>query len=489
MDQHNSSDADREPKRRVIRIGSQRNPQSGEEVAETPVVPEVMAVESAPQASADPPEELSSPASPPDRMTPVSVFPPPRVQRISDELQREIEEALAGSSLDELLAGKGGHVSRGPEPEFDSRYRAMVTKIHRDNVFVALPAHYEGVVPLRSFAKTPNLGDVVDVIVSRAEPEDGLYPLRLAGAAVDVGDWSDLTEGAVIEVRVAGHNAGGLECEVNQIRGFIPISQVSLYRVEDLAQFVGERLMCVVTEVNPSRGNLVLSRRAVLERERAEARQGLLDSLQPGQVREGVVRSVRDFGAFVDLGGVDGLIHVSKLSWDRIGHPQEVVEEGQRVKVKVEKVDPVTGRISLSYRDLMEQPWAKALEKYPVNSVVTGTVTRLTDFGAFVRLDAGIEGLVHISELAHHRVSRVSSVVQSGQVVQVKVLSIDPDEQRMSLSIKAATSAKAAPALVEDTEPVEEESEAAPGTRYVSTANLKGGINRRTGGDRFGLKW
>ena len=155
-----------------------------------------------------------------------------------------------------------------------------------------------------------------------------------------MGDWSEVSEGMIVEARVTGHNKGGLECEVNRLRGFIPASQISLYRVEDLAQFVGQKFACVITEANPDKGNLVLSRRAVLEREKAEAKTKLLAELEVGQVREGIVRSLQEFGAFVDLGGVDGLIHISQLSWDRIRHASEVLELGQKVKVKIQKIDP-----------------------------------------------------------------------------------------------------------------------------------------------------
>ncbi|HEY6564018.1 MAG TPA: S1 RNA-binding domain-containing protein, partial [Pirellulaceae bacterium] len=416
-------------------------------------------------------------------------FPPPRVQRVSEELQREIDEALGGASLDDLFKGKSSAVSRGPEPELDKRYRGIVFKIHRDDVFVSLPANYEGVVPFRQFIKEPAVGDAIEVIVASTQAEEGLYPLRLAGASVEVGDWSDLAEGMVVEAKVVGHNAGGLECEVNRLRAFIPVSQVSVFRVEKLDEFVGEKFPCLVTEANPMRQNLVLSRRAILEREREESRQETLQGMEIGQIREGIIRSVRDFGAFVDLGGIDGLIHVSKLSWDRIQHANEVVQEGQKVKVRVEKIDPITGKISLSYRDLVEQPWDKAESEFPVDSVVTGTVTRTMDFGAFVKLAAGIEGLIHISELAHHRVSRVTSVVQVGQEVQVKVLSIDPESQRMSLSLKAAMTPKAkegSPAEPEDEAPAEPTPTA---QRPGPAQPLKGGMDRRTGGESLGLKW
>jgi small subunit ribosomal protein S1 len=297
-----------------------------------------------------------------------------------------------------------------------------------------------------------------------------------------------VAEGMVVEAHVRGHNKGGLECEVNRLRGFIPASQISLYRVENLAQFVDQKLPCVVTEVNPEKRNLVLSHRAVLEREHAEAKQALMASLEVGQTREGTVRSLQNFGAFVDLGGVDGLIHVSQLSWDRIKHAGEVLEVGQKVKVTIQKIDPQTGKIGLGFRDLSENPWETAPRDYPPRTPVRGRVTRITDFGAFVRLGPGVEGLVHISELSHKRVFRVADVVSEGQEVEVMVLSVDPEAQRISLSLKAL---EAKPAATDkessDVEPAEPE--APPPKSKKRQTPLRGGIGGPPTGERFGLRW
>ena len=414
-------------------------------------------------------------------------FPPPRIQRLSDDLQKEIDEALAGVSLDALMSGDASGPDRGPEPKIDERYRAAVVKIHREDIFFSLPGLYEGMASMRQFDEPPQVGEAMEVIVRRFNPEEGLYELTVPGKSVSVADWSDIEEGTIVEALVTGHNTGGLECEVNKIRAFIPISQVSLYRVEDLEQFKGEKFACVVTEANPERRNLVLSRRAALEREREATREKLLASLHVGKELEGVVRNIRDFGAFVDLGGVDGLVHISKLSWDRVNHPSDVLEEGQRIKVKIEKIDETTGKIGLSYRDTLEQPWQNAEQSFPIGAIVDGKVSKIMDFGAFVRLAAGIEGLVHVSELAHHRVSRVDSIVQQGQEVQVKVLSIDPENQRISLSIKAVQQPPASAA--KPTSEAEPEEPARPKATKSYTAPLKGGTNRPTGGEEFGLKW
>jgi small subunit ribosomal protein S1 len=301
-----------------------------------------------------------------------------------------------------------------------------------------------------------------------------------------VSDWADISDGSVVEARITGSNTGGLECLVNNIRGFIPASQISMYRVENLGEYVGQKMLCVVTEVNPARKNLVLSHRAIMEREREEAKQSLLESLQVGEVREGTVRSLRDFGAFVDIGGIDGLIHISKLSWDHVKHPSEVLSEGQQVQVKVEKVDRQTGKIGLSYRDLLEDPWKDVETKYPSGAIVEGAVTRITRFGAFVKLEPGVEGLVHISELAHHRVANVSSYLSEGQTVQVKVVSVDPEAQRIGLSMKALVQAPAKSSVKK-----QEEADEAPRELAVPKRKgpLKGGRDKSSGGEKFGLNW
>ena len=421
---------------------------------------------------------------PPQRSARVEV---PNVRaELPPDLNQELEEALGGMSLDELIEGEEGTKATPVALEPESKHRGRVARVHRDNVFVELGGHNLGVVGLKSFEEPPAIGSVLEVTVNRFNAEEGLYELLLPHGTVNVTDWAEIAEGMILEARITGHNKGGLECEVNRLRGFIPASQVSLYRVEDMEQFVGQKLACVVTEANPEKRNLVLSHRAVLEREQAEAKQKLLAELAPGQVREGTVRSLREFGAFVDLGGVDGLIHVSQMSWDRVKHPEEVLAVGQRVKVKIQKIDPETGKISLAYRDLAENPWTDVTQKYPVTSRVKGTVSRIMDFGAFVKLEPGIEGLVHISELAHRRVFRTGDIVQEGQEVEAKVLSVDPEAQRISLSLKALESRPMPAAKQQEPEP--EEPETPPPPRKERKTPLKGGLGRSSG-EQFGLKW
>jgi len=414
-------------------------------------------------------------------------FPPPNIRgELPPDLEDQFQAAIAGAPLDELMTG--GEAVTGQSPwEAESTLTGRVVAVRREDVFVELGDREQGILPVKQFDDPPEVGSTIEVRVVRFNPEDGLYELALPQAAAEVGDWSDLEEGMIVEARVRGHNSGGLECEVNHIRGFIPVSQIALYRVEDLAEFVDQKFNCLVTEVNPRRRNLVLSRRAVLEREREEARQQLLESLAPGQVREGVVRKLVDFGAFIDLGGVDGLLHVSQLSWARVDHPSDVLQEGQKIEVRVEKVDASAGRISLAYRDMLENPWTDVDKKYPPNTTVEGKVSKLMEFGAFVELEPGVEGLVHISELSHKRVWRPSDVVNEGDQIQAVVLSVDAEAQRISLSIKDLTP-EPEPAAEEEPGGADKPPPPPKRPRKPSTP-LKGGLGRSPRGEQFGLKW
>ncbi len=302
---------------------------------------------------------------------------------LSEDLDAEIEAALGGLSMDEIVSGSD---AADAEIEPNTRVKAVVTKIHNDNVFFKLNGQYEGVAAFHHFKNEPAEGDLVEVIVRGVNKEDGLYELAVPGAAIGVADWDDISEGAVVEARVSGSNTGGLEVMVNSLRGFIPASQIDRFHVDDFSQYVNEKFPCVVMEVNPDKRKLVLSRRAVLERENEEKRKELMKELEAGQIREGTVTKLMDFGAFVDLGGVEGLIHISKLSWNRVKHPSEVVEVGEKVRVKVEKVDADANRISLSHRDTLEHPWENVAELFSPDDIVKGTVTRNADFGAFVKI-------------------------------------------------------------------------------------------------------
>ena len=237
---------------------------------------------------------------------------------------------------------------------------------------------------------------------------------------------------------------GGLILDLG-VRGFLPASLVDIRRVQDLDEFLGQELRAKVIELNRSRNNVVLSRRAVLEEERKEQRQQILDKLQPGDVVEGQISNIVDFGAFVDLDGMDGLIHISELSWSHVNHPSEVLEIGQTVEVKVLDIDRDRQRISLGLKQTQSDPWQQVLESYHEGDVVEGRVTKVVTFGAFVEILPGVEGLVHISELAQHHVENPREVVSQGQPVNVKIIEVDGERRRLSLSLKR----------VEDDDPVQ----------------------------------
>lgn len=419
-------------------------------------------------------------------MAPSSVPKPNLREKLSAELEAELAEALGEKSLDEIIAGESRGVAIGESLLPETKVRGLVTKVHRDSVFMDLGGSNQGLISLRQFGEKPPVeGDYVEVIVDNFNEAEGFYQLHKPGGAVASADWSQVSEGLVVEARVTAANKGGVECSVGALRGFIPASQVSLYRVENLEELIGQKFNCLITEANPDKRNLVLSRRAVLEKEKEEGRIQTMKDLAPGQIREGTVRSLRDFGAFVDIGGVDGLLHVSQLSWARIKHPSDLLAEGQKIQVKIQKIDPDTQKISLTMRELFESPWSKIEQKFNVGGIVSGKVSKIMQFGAFVELEPGVEGMVHISELAHHRVFRVSDVVKEGQAVDVKVLQIDRDKQRISLSLKA-TLAKPMSAKQEEPEPEVEET---PLPIPKSNKPLKGGLGKASGGESVGLTW
>lgn len=452
---------------------------TGNTAVASPAQPETES-DSAVDAEATAPRYRSNKDSQPAAAPRVPV-PNARVRNASED--SELEDALAGADLERLMIGDK-NVRAGEGLELGNRYQARVLKVHNANVFVSLGGPNEGVVPVLQFNDLPTEGQTIDVVIRSFNADEGLYELAIPGEAIAANDWSDLEEGAVVEVKVESANTGGVECKVGNVRGFIPISQLSEFRIESAADYIGQKLLCVITEANPRRGNLVLSHRAVLEREKQQKREERLANLEVGELCEGIVRKVMDFGAFVDIGGLDGLIHVSQLSWEKIKHPSEVIKEGDKVQVRIEKFDPATGKISLSYRSLQEDPWNDAEARFPVGTTIRGAVTRLANFGAFVRLATGIEGLIHISELAHRRVNTVSQVISEGQEVEVKILSVDRTAQRISLSLKA-TQTKPESSKPEAAPPPEEVRRESAVRKY--DGQLRGGTGS-SGGELFGLK-
>jgi ribosomal protein S1 len=405
-----------------------------------------------------------------------------KIDAFDEEMERQLQEAMSGLSDKDLYGEPKQQSARGKPAAEAGPKKGKVFRIHGQDVFIDLPGgRTQGVLPLMQFPEgPPALGTEIEVTIEGFDSANGVMLLSRKGAAVEA-DWSSVAVGMTVEARVTETNKGGLSVDVNGIRGFMPVSQIDLYRVEDLEQFVNQRLLCLVTEVNAAERNLVVSRRALLEKQREEMREKMWNEMAEGQIRQGIVRSVRDFGAFVDLGGVDGLLHVSEMSWQRVKDPSTIVQPGQTVKVVVLKLDREHRKVGLGLKQLTASPWDNIGEKYHIGDLVTGKVSRLMDFGAFVELEPAVEGLIHISELAPQRVFRVSDIVKPEQEVQVKVLSVDPAQRRISLSLKAAQVKEPEPAA-EEPEPEPEVPAKPPRPR---TTPLRGGTG--SGGPLFQL--
>jgi small subunit ribosomal protein S1 len=323
-----------------------------------------------------------------------------------------------------------------------------IVKVDRDEVLLDIGYKTEGVIPSRELsikhdvdpADVVKVGDEIEALVLQKEDKEGRLILskkraqyeRAWGTIEGLKEADEPVKGQVIEVV-----KGGLILDIG-LRGFLPASLVEMRRVRDLQPYVGRELEAKIIELDKNRNNVVLSRRAWLEQTQSEVRSEFLNQLAKGQVRKGVVSSIVNFGAFVDLGGVDGLVHVSELSWKHIDHPGEVVEVGQEVTVEVLDVDLERERVSLSLKATQEDPWRQFARTHAIGQIVPGKVTKLVPFGAFVRVEEGIEGLVHISELAERHVEIPEQVVQVGDDVMVKVIDIDLDRRRISLSLKQA---------------------------------------------------
>jgi small subunit ribosomal protein S1 len=321
-----------------------------------------------------------------------------------------------------------------------------VVRIDKDEVLVDIGYKSEGVIPANELSirksvdphEEVTLGEEVDALVLTKEDQDGRLIMskkrarfekawRRIEAAAESGE---AVEGTVIEVV-----KGGLIIDLG-VRGFLPASLVDIRRVPNLDEYLGTKIETKVIELNRSRNNVVLSRRAVLEEERKEVRQQILDRLQPGLVVEGQISNIVDFGAFVDLDGIDGLIHISELSWSHVNHPSEILTIGDTVQVKVLDIDRDRQRISLGLKQTQEDPWQRIVDTYNVGDELEGKVTKVVTFGAFVEILDGVEGLVHISELAAHHVENPREIVQPGDEIKVKILEIDSERRRLSLSAK-----------------------------------------------------
>jgi small subunit ribosomal protein S1 len=359
-------------------------------------------------------------------------------------LDRQIEDALAGLS-DEDLYGTSTPQPKSHEPAGTGApakgqaRMGKVVSVEKDDVFVDFGGKSQGIVSALQFEQEPKVGEEHEFLVERYDPAEGLLILNRKGALSTNVSWETLEEGQVVEGTVTGVNKGGLELEVKGMRAFMPAGQVDVYHVPDLNQFMGQRIQAEVTQVQREGRNIVLSRRNVVERQRQEQKEKLLAELAPDQIRRGTIRSVMDYGAFVDLGGVDGLLHVSEIAYRKLRNATEAVKVGDVVDVKILKIDRETGKLSLSLKQARgTDPWADAGAKYAAGTQVTGRITKVENFGAFVEVEEGVEGLLPVSEMSHKRIKHPSDVVKEGDTVKLVVLSSDPVTRRMSFSIKQA---------------------------------------------------
>lgn len=322
--------------------------------------------------------------------------------------------------------------------------KGTVLKVTDSEVIVDVGYKSEGIIGVQEFLDeagqvTVQLGDIVDVLLERTEDRDG-YVVLSREKAEKMKIWDDVEKAyadrKVVIGRVIERIKGGLAVDIG-VRAFLPGSQVDVRPVRNLDALRGQELRMRVIKVNKKRGNIVLSRKVLLEEENAEKKKHTLETLADGKVLRGVVKNITDYGAFIDLGGIDGLLHITDMSWGRVGHPSELFKVNDEIDVIVLKYDPATERVSLGYKQLSSDPWSAVAERYPVGMRVTGKVVSLTDYGAFIELEPGVEGLIHVSEMSwSKRVKHPSKILNVGDTVEALVLGLDPQARRISLGLK-----------------------------------------------------
>jgi len=354
--------------------------------------------------------------------------------RLDEQLQREIDEALGGKSIEELI-----EPAIAP-PSGRGQVRAgKVVSVGKEDIFVDLGGRSEGVVPVAQFEDQPlpAVGDEIQVTIEGYDQDDGLLLLSRQGAITEAA-WETLEEGQVVEGRVTGSNKGGLELTVDGIRAFMPVSQIEMFRVEDLSQYFNQRMRCQVVELDRAERNVIVSRRAILELEVQQKREEFWGGVVEGQTVTGTVRSIMPYGAFVTISeGVDGLLHVKDMSHARVEDPGTIVKQGQKLELMIIKVDREARKIGLGLKQLLADPWSSVEEKYSEGDLVSGRVTRLAEFGAFVEVEPGMEGLIPMGEMSFEwRIKSAEELVKPGDVIKVRVLTIDKPRKRISLSLK-----------------------------------------------------
>ena len=357
------------------------------------------------------------------------------------ELDSAIDAAMEGVSIDALVgdAPGGEKMAEGRE-----RLRGVHTgtvgtvDIVKNEILIELDGKNQGIAPAEQFEPLPNPGETVEVAVERFDEQLGLYRLAKKGSASS-GEWETLHVGQVLEGTVSAVNKGGLEVQIGTaMRGFMPAGQIDITFHKDISTFLGQRVKVAVQKFDRRAKNLIVSRRQLIEADRQEMKGKLFEELAEGQTRRGTVRAVMEFGAFVDLGGADGLIHISELTHRRGTKASDVVSVGDLVDVKITKFDRETGKIGLSLKQLMADPWAGAETKYAVGSSVTGRVVKIEKFGAFIEVEEGLEGLLPISEISYQRVNTVGEVLKENDIIKAAVIGLDTQAKKLTFSLKQA---------------------------------------------------
>ena len=363
-----------------------------------------------------------------------------RELELGDELDQELELAMAGTETEYSVGSATLAVN--------SVLQGKILRVDDEFVLVDVGYKSEGHIPRNEWDESeppPQVGDIVKVLLEEfedgsLEEQRGLITLSKRKAR-RIEDWlrvmESVHENDVVTGFVTRKIKGGLLVDISGVNVFLPASQVDIRRPADIGDYCGRCIQCLVLKIDEARRNIVVSRRALIEQERAERKKQLMETLEVGQIRRGVVKNIADFGAFVDLGGIDGLLHITDMSWARIGHPSEMVQIDQEIEVQVLHIDREREKIALGMKQRTASPWAKVADKYPVGTVCNGTVVNVMSYGAFVKLEDGVEGLVHISEMSWtKRVSHPSELVKPGDEVEVVVLAINKEKQEISLGMK-----------------------------------------------------
>ncbi|MDA1106298.1 MAG: S1 RNA-binding domain-containing protein, partial [Planctomycetota bacterium] len=367
-------------------------------------------------------------------------------------LEAEIAAAMEGFEMTTIMADapaaakpRVGRMAAAVAPTAQSgamrSRRGTITHVKDRDVFVEFDAKSHGVCPSSHFTEMPEAGTTWDFIVERFDPFESLLILARPGSVLKGTAWSDLSVGMTVEARCVGMSAGGLDMEVAHSRAFMPHREIDIRHVEDASVYLGLKFACEIIELRREKGRMILSLRRVKERERAEAQIQILATLEVGQRRTATIVSLQPYGAFADIGGIDGLIPVGELAHEHIKHPSDVVKEGDVVEVRVKRIDlgQKPPRISLSRKDVMADPIRTKFEELVVGATITGRVKNFADFGAFIEVAPGVEGLVHATEITWDRVPNPMSRLKIDEVLDVKVLNVDAKARRVSLSIKALT--------------------------------------------------